>query len=167
MLEGEEMRVNVVNRALDLDEVQGSMEEVTRHKTLQAADIVQGPVFVEDTCLGFDALGGLPGAYIKWFVQGCGLDGLVKMLAGFEDKTAHAITTFGYCEGPGHEVVLFTGDTKGTIVDSRGPTTFGWDAVFQPDGFETTYAEMAGDAKNKISHRSKAMKKLKEFLSQL
>lgn len=159
--------IEIVNVALDLEEIQGSIEEVTIHKAKQAAQLIGGPVFVEDTCLGFNALGNLPGPYIKWFVQSVGLEVLVKMLSGFEDKSANAITTFGYCGGPEEEVLIFQGVTQGTIVDSRGTTSFGWDSVFQPDGFKTTYAEMHGEAKNAISQRSKALFKLREFLSQL
>ena len=42
---------------------------------------------------------------------------------------------------------------QGKIVPARGPTDFGWDPVFQPDGFEQTYAEMDKAVKNTISHR--------------
>ncbi|CAI8499085.1 unnamed protein product [Pichia kudriavzevii] len=155
---------SITNMKLDLDEIQGSVDEVTIQKTKQAAEIVKGPVLVEDTCLGYNAYNNLPGPYIKWFLKSVGLDGLVKMLDGFEDKSANAITTFGYCEGPGKDVLLFQGITTGKIVPSRGPTDFGWDSVFCPDGFDTTYAEMRGEEKNKISHRSKALAKLKEYL---
>jgi inosine triphosphate pyrophosphatase len=50
---------------------------------------------------------------------------LHKMLEGFEDKSAQAVCTFGYCEGPGHEPVLFQGRTDGKLVESRGSTVFG------------------------------------------
>lgn len=157
-------KFKITNKKIDLDEIQGSIEDVTKHKAKQAAEIVNGPVLVEDTCLGFNAYNNLPGPYIKWFVNSIGLDGLVKMLNGFDDKSANAITTFGFCEGPGKEVLLFQGITTGQIVKSTGPTDFGWDSIFKPDGFETTYAEMKGEAKNKISQRSKALAKVKEFL---
>lgn len=51
---------------------------------------VNGPVLVEDTCLCFNALKGLPGPYIKWFMDKIGNDGLNKMLAGFEDHSGYA-----------------------------------------------------------------------------
>lgn len=59
---------------------------------------------VEDTGLCFNALGGLPGPYIKWFLEGLGHDGLNKLLGGFQDKTAYAQCVFAFCAGPGHEV---------------------------------------------------------------
>ena len=48
-----------------------------------------------------------------------------KLLAGFEDKSAQAVCTFAYCEGPGHEPIVFQGRTDGKIVEARGPTDFG------------------------------------------
>lgn len=154
----------ITNKSLDLDELQGSIEEVTIHKAKSAAEILNGPVLVEDTCLGFDAFNDLPGPYIKWFVKSIGLQGLVDMLYKFDDKGAKAICTFGYCAGPGEKVELFQGITHGRIVDSRGPTNFGWDSVFEPDGFDKTYAELDKSVKNGISHRYKALAKVREYL---
>lgn len=60
---------------------------------------VGGAVIVEDTSLCFNAMGGLPGPYIKWFLQKLGHDGLNAMLAGFEDKTGYAQCIFAYSPG--------------------------------------------------------------------
>ena len=90
------------------------------------------------------------------------------MLAGFGNTSATALCTFAYCAGPGSEPILFEGRTEGKIVPTRGPTKFGWDPVFEPvppEGDGRTYAEMDGVAKNKISHRYKALKKLQEYLA--
>ena len=54
---------------------------------------------VEDTSLCFNAYGGLPGPYIKWFLKNLGHEGLNKMLAGFEDKSAYAQCIFAYSPG--------------------------------------------------------------------
>lgn len=59
---------------------------------------------VEDTCLCFNALDGLPGPYIKWFLEGLGHEGLNKMLSGFEDKTAYAQCVFAFSAGPGKDI---------------------------------------------------------------
>lgn len=48
---------------------------------------------------------------------------------------------------------MFVGRTHGLIVPARGDPDFGWDPIFQPDGFDTTFAEMTKDVKNTISHR--------------
>ena len=60
---------------------------------------VGGAVMVEDTSLCFNAYGGLPGPYIKWFLKNLGHDGLNRMLAGFDDKTAYAQCIFAYTPG--------------------------------------------------------------------
>ena len=54
-----------------------------------------------------------------------GAPNLHKLLAGFEDKSAQAVCTFGYCAGPGQEAILFQGRTDGKLVESRGSTVFG------------------------------------------
>lgn len=57
--------ITVINRKVDLIEIQaGTMEEITLDKCRRAVELLQGPVLVEDTCLCFDALNGLPGAYM-------------------------------------------------------------------------------------------------------
>ncbi|KAF9586066.1 hypothetical protein BGW38_010056, partial [Lunasporangiospora selenospora] len=149
---------------IDLPEFQGTTQDVSREKCKMAAEIVKGPVITEDTSLGFNALNGLPGPYIKWFLDGVGHEGLNRMLDGFDDRSAFALCTFALSKGPGTEPILFEGRTDGSIVAARGPTTFGWDPVFLPDGFDSTYAEMDKSIKNTISHRSRALAKLREYL---
>jgi inosine triphosphate pyrophosphatase len=91
--------------------------------------------------------------------------GLNTLLTGFPTTRATALCTFAYSAGPGSPVVLFEGRTEGQIVPARGPTHFGWDPVFQPDeGGGRTYAEMHGEAKNRISHRYRALEKLRVYL---
>ncbi|KAI0866173.1 inosine triphosphate pyrophosphatase-like protein [Xylaria cubensis] len=152
----------VRSQALDLPEIQGSLEDVTREKCRVAADLVKGPVLVEDTCLCFNALNGLPGPYVKWFMKSIGHEGLNNLLAAYDDKSAQAVATFGFCKGPGQEILLFQGRTDGKIVPARGPTHFGWDAVFEYEG--ETYAEMDKGKKNKISHRGKALDELRRWM---
>ena len=122
-------------------------------------------MIVEDTCLCYNALKGMPGPYIKWFLDAIKPEGLFKLLAGFEDKSAYALCIFGYSDGVDSEPVLFQGKTLGHIVEPRGPTDFGWDPCFQPEGFQETYAQMDKTEKNKISHRKKALENLKDNLS--
>ncbi|KAF2272298.1 Ham1-like protein [Westerdykella ornata] len=156
--------IELRSQSLDLVEIQGTVEEVTRDKCRRAAEAVQGPVLVEDTCLCFRAMNELPGPYIKWFMQSLGPHQLHKLLAGFDDKSATAVCTFGYSAGPGAEPILFQGRTEGRLVESRGSTVFGWDSCFEYEG--KTYAEMEKSEKNAISHRGKALEKLKTWLAQ-
>ncbi|KIW16913.1 inosine triphosphate pyrophosphatase [Exophiala spinifera] len=151
------------SRNVEGAEIQGSIEEVARDKCSRAAEAIGGPVLTEDTALEFQALKGLPGPYIKHFLGALGHDGLNNMLAAYEDKTAFAVCTFAYCAGPGQEPILFQGRTKGKVVPARGPPVFGWDAVFEYEG--KTYAEMDKAEKNVVSHRGKALEKLKIWLA--
>ncbi|KAI9700419.1 MAG: nucleoside triphosphate pyrophosphohydrolase ham1 [Candelina mexicana] len=159
MLEGE---IDLRNQELDLVEIQGTIEQISIDKCRRAADMVKGPVLVEDTCLCFNALNELPGPYVKWFLQEIGNEGLNNLLMAYEDKSAQAVCTFAYSEGPGHEPILFEGRTLGKIVPARGPTTFGWDPIFEYKG--KTYAEMDKTEKNEISHRFKALEKLRLWI---
>mmetsp|Transcript_10056 Transcript_10056/g.11315 ORF Transcript_10056/g.11315 Transcript_10056/m.11315 type:complete len:91 (-) Transcript_10056:44-316(-) len=86
------------------------------------------------------------------------------MVSGFEDHTGYAQCIFAYCENKDAEPVLFIGQCKGKIVEPRGSRDFGWDPVFEPEGYELTFAEMDKSIKNEISHRARAIAKLKEFL---
>ncbi|XP_033738847.1 inosine triphosphate pyrophosphatase-like [Pecten maximus] len=159
---GKDFKYKVTSKDIDLPEYQGDPEEVARSKCRLAAEHVQGPVLIEDTSLCFNALGGMPGPYIKWFLKSVGPEGLYKMLAGFEDKTACAMCTFAYSDGKkDSEIKLFVGKTEGSIVDPRGPRDFGWDPCFQPTGFKETYAEMPKSTKNTISHRYRAVDKFR------
>jgi inosine triphosphate pyrophosphatase len=65
----------LTNQKLDLLEIQGTIEEIATHKAKTAAEILGKPVIVEDTALEFCGLGGLPGPYIKWFLEKLGNQG--------------------------------------------------------------------------------------------
>jgi XTP/dITP diphosphohydrolase len=61
---------------------------------------------------------------------------------------------------------LFDGACEGKIIlEPRGKNGFGYDPLFVPNGFDKTFAELGDDVKNKISHRSKALEKLKAFFA--
>eukprot|EP01023_Acetabularia_acetabulum_P010536 TRINITY_DN14793_c1_g4_i1.p2 TRINITY_DN14793_c1_g4~~TRINITY_DN14793_c1_g4_i1.p2 ORF type:complete len:256 (+),score=60.45 TRINITY_DN14793_c1_g4_i1:67-834(+) len=161
---GEEVPFNIVAKKIDLPELQGDPEDIAKEKAKIASEQMKGGVLVEDTCLCYNALKGLPGPYIKWFLDKTGHEGLVKLLEGYEDKSGYAQCTFAYCEGPGAEAHVFVGKTNGLIVPPRGPPDFGWDPIFLPEGYDETYAEMKNEEKNKISHRYRALQLVKEFL---
>ena len=86
------------------------------------------------------------------------------MVKSFDDHTAYAQCIYAFCEGPGKEPQIFVGKCDGKIVEPRGENMFGWDPVFQPDGFEGTYAQIPSEEKNKISHRGNALKLVTKFL---
>ncbi|XP_003430905.2 inosine triphosphate pyrophosphatase [Ornithorhynchus anatinus] len=164
---GDNFPCKLVAQKIDLPEYQGEPDEISIQKCKEAAKQVQGPVIVEDTCLCFNALGGLPGPYIKWFLEKLKPEGLYKLLAGFEDKSAYALCTFAFSTGnPEDPVRLFRGRTLGHIVEPRGSRDFGWDPCFQPDGYEETYAELPKAVKNSISHRYRALYELQNYFTQ-
>ncbi|KAJ9154062.1 hypothetical protein P3X46_027440 [Hevea brasiliensis] len=142
---------------IDLPELQGEPDAISKEKARLAAEKVKGPVLVEDTCLCYNALKGLPGPYVKWYLDKTGLQGLNNLLAAYEDKSAYALCTFSFALDAESEPLTFLEKTMGKIVPPRGPKDFGWDPIFQPDGYEQTFAEMPKEEKNKISHRYKAL----------
>eukprot|EP00529_Nitzschia_sp_RCC80_P001324 CAMPEP_0113517278 /NCGR_PEP_ID=MMETSP0014_2-20120614/42141_1 /TAXON_ID=2857 /ORGANISM="Nitzschia sp." /LENGTH=93 /DNA_ID=CAMNT_0000414399 /DNA_START=56 /DNA_END=333 /DNA_ORIENTATION=- /assembly_acc=CAM_ASM_000159 len=77
---GSEVPFEITNKKIDLPELQGDPVEIAKEKCRLASKQVNGPVFTEDTSLCFNALNGLPGPYIKWFLESLGHDGLNRML---------------------------------------------------------------------------------------
>lgn len=158
------LKIDIVSKKIDLRELQAvELEDVIEEKLRHGYEILKKPVIVEDTGLFFNALKGFPGALIKMLIDRVGREGIVKLLEGFEDKTATAKCAIGFTKD-GKEVEIFIGEIKGQIVSPQGESGFGWDPIFQPDGYDKTFAEMSAEEKNAISHRFKALKKFKEYL---
>ena len=65
----------VISQDIDLPEYQGEPDDICIQKCKEASKVIKGPVLIEDTCLCFNALGGLPGPYIKWFLKKLGPSG--------------------------------------------------------------------------------------------
>jgi len=150
---------------LDLIEIQSlDAHEIIKHKLEEAKKKHSGNFIVEDTSLHINCLKGLPGPLIKWFEKTIGLEGIVKTVGSYEDKTAVARCIIGLSLNG--EIKFFEGSINGTIVDIRGENGFGWDKIFIPDGYDLTFAQMSSEEKNKISHRKLAFEKLKEHLDQ-
>ncbi|HYM59556.1 MAG TPA: non-canonical purine NTP pyrophosphatase [Thermoanaerobaculia bacterium] len=140
-----------------------SLEEIARHKLVCARESGHSPVIVEDVSLGFHELGGFPGPYIHWLLQSAGGSGVGTVASALRSRAALAECCVAYWNGV--ETMIFNGTTEGEIlIEPRGPRTFGWDAWFLPQGFERTYAEMAADEKDLVSHRGKAYRQLATHL---
>nr|GAT48166.1 predicted protein [Mycena chlorophos] len=120
--------IDIESRSLDIPEVQGTTQEVAIAKCRRASELLGGPCITEDTALCFEAMNGLPGPYIKYFLAELGHAGLNAMLDGFPTRAAWALCTFAYTDGPDSDPILFEGRTDGSIVQARGPGHFGWDA---------------------------------------
>jgi XTP/dITP diphosphohydrolase len=124
--------------------------------------------FSEDTGLEVDALDGEPGVHSARYA-GPGrnsednIDHLLRKLAGRSDRRARFRTVI--CLLLQEREYLFEGRVEGHILhERRGTGGFGYDPVFQPDGYEESFAEMSPEQKSRISHRGQAVQKLVEFL---
>ncbi|KAG2436545.1 hypothetical protein HYH02_011482 [Chlamydomonas schloesseri] len=152
---------------LELPELQGEPVDICRHKCRIAAEQLRGPVLVEDTSLCCAALNGLPGPYIKWFIEKLEPEGFLRMLDGFDDKSATFECVFAFSPGPDTEPVTFVGRLPGRIVPPRGPSGSKWgdlSRLFELDGFGRTYAEMDEATLRVVSHRSRALALVREHL---
>ena len=125
--------------------------------------------FGDDSGLVVDALNGEPGVYSARYAGEHGnhpanIKKLLEKLEGIEDRKARFITVISLVwKGQEH---LFEGVVEGAIRHQiAGDGGFGYDPIFQPDGFDITFAEMSMEEKNKISHRARAMEKLILFLN--
>lgn len=124
--------------------------------------------FADDSGLEVDALGGAPGVYSARYASPghdslANMELLLKNMEGRTDRRARFRTVIALVEGD--DVRLMDGVVEGCITDGpKGSSGFGYDPVFRPEGLDVTFAEMDSDAKNAISHRGRAMKKLLEYL---
>jgi inosine triphosphate pyrophosphatase len=149
---------------IDLVEIQDvDPEVIIRHKLQEAFKHHPGPFIVEDTSLYLDSLNGLPGPLIKWFMKTIGNEGIYSLADKFGNNIATAKTIIGYAKD-NDNFQFFEGSIEGKIVSPRGDNRFGWDPIFQPDGYEKTFAEMEPQEKNKFSMRRLAVNKFKEQL---
>lgn len=147
---------------LDLPEIQSlDPHDIIRAKLEAAREHTSEDLIVEDTSLTIDCLGRLPGPFIKYFVEELGPDGIARLVSGYGDTRATARTIIGYASG--EKMEFFEGSVRGRIVAPRGENRFGWDPIFEPEGYDRTYAEL-GEEKHAMSHRTKAVEKLVSFL---
>lgn len=126
--------------------------------------------FADDTGLEVEALDGAPGVYsARYAGEGCSYhDNVVKLLEamkGITNRKARFRTVIAL--NLNGKQYFFEGIVNGKILEEEhGAGGFGYDPIFQPEGYEETFAEMSMDVKNKISHRGRAVAKLVEFLNQ-
>jgi XTP/dITP diphosphohydrolase len=131
------------------------IEEIAREAAKTAFEILQQPVVVDDTGFYVDALNRFPGSYAGIVLKFIGYDGILKLMKGKEERTSEFKTAVGFYNG--EHLESFIGSMSGTIVDkAAGESGFGYDPIFVPDGFSTTYAELTFDEKVSISHRTQA-----------
>jgi len=165
LLELKSILPNVEQLNIDLPEIQEiDAKEIIKEKILEAFKHKQGEFIVEDTSLYIDSLNGLPGPLIKWFMKTIGNQGIFDIVKNLNSSKSEAKTFIGYAKNP-DEIYYFEGSIKGKIVSPVGEFGFGWDSIFQPEGFSKTFAQMTLEEKNKLSMRRLALNKLKKFLN--
>lgn len=160
-----QMGMSIPHVKVELDELQSSdLHVIVAHKLRQAYAVVKTPVLVEDVSLEFAELGGLPGPYIKWFVEQAGEEACCKMLDGFDDRSATIRCCFGYFDG--EKMEFFDSEMPGTISDRpRGDNGFGFDRFFVMDGHTKTRAELPQEEVEKTyAEQMKPFAKVREFL---
>jgi len=125
-------------------------------------------VFADDTGLEVDALGGQPGVKSARFAGenrdfSANIDKLLFMLGPDENRKAQFRTVIALIWD--NREYLFEGIVEGKIIkERRGSEGFGYDPVFIPEGKNKTFAEMDLNEKNMVSHRARALEKLRTFL---
>jgi len=152
----------------DLPETHETIFENAEEKAMYLWDKYHLNCFSDDTGLEVEALNGAPGVYSARYAgqQKNPEDNMRLLLENlkYEDNRKARFHT---------EVVLildgkiyhFEGYVNGIITrEKRGNLGFGYDPIFQPEGYKITMAEMTADEKNKISHRGMALKKMGKFL---
>ena len=153
----------------DIPETADTLEGNARQKSRYVYEHYGLDCFADDTGLEVESLGGAPGVYSARYADGQGHDSqanmnkLLKEMEEKNDRKAQFRTIISLIEKG--EVRQFEGIVKGQITrEKRGESGFGYDPIFQPDGYETTFAELGSDIKNRISHRARAVAALCDYL---
>ena len=160
-----------INFTGDIPENQDTIEGNASEKSHFIFENFQINCFADDTGLEIEALNGEPGVKSARYAgehkdSHDNMKKVLEKLDGIENRKARFKTVISLIiDGKEH---LFEGIVEGKIIEEpRGLSGFGYDPIFVPDGFETTFAEMSLSDKNKISHRARATQKLIEFLNSL
>lgn len=166
LAEAKQILGEVTSIDIDLPEIQEiDARAVIEAKLLAAQEYHKGEYIVEDTSLYFDAIKGLPGPLIKWFLKTIGNDGLYEIANKLGKTGAQAKVIIGHISAD-NKINYFEGTIDGDIAKPKGNNGFGWDPIFKPKGYAKTFSEMNDEEKNKISMRRIALEKLRNFLDE-
>lgn len=155
----------------ELPETSPTLEGNSAQKARFVADKYKVNCFADDTGLEVDALNGAPGVYsARYAGPACNsednMNKLLLSMKGQNDRSAQFKTCITLIVD-GKESV-FHGAIKGTILSERyGKEGFGYDPIFQPQGYQVSFAEMPLSEKNTISHRALAVEKLISYLKNI
>ena len=155
----------------ELPETQDTIEGNAIQKAETLYKLIGKDCFAEDTGLIVPALNGEPGVYSARYAgpqknDQDNMNLLLKNLRDHSDRSAYFKTVIALFIGGKH--YTFEGRAEGGIIKSpRGNQGFGYDPIFLPNGYNTTFAEMDMSEKGSISHRAKALSLLIEHLAKL
>jgi XTP/dITP diphosphohydrolase len=149
-----------------------TFEENARIKAVSISRQLPGPVLADDSGLEVDSLGGAPGIFSARYAGVGATDEanrrkLLEELSKLRpDAPRRARFRCALALARAGEVLaVFEGSVAGEIVrQERGSGGFGYDSLFQPNRFSETFAELPAARKNSISHRGRAVAKMKNFL---
>lgn len=152
------------------EETEATFVGNARIKAHAAATATGLPALADDSGIEVDGLNGAPGVYTAdWAMTPSGRDFVQAMTRTWDElekagapspRTARFRATMVLAWPDGHDEV-FEGKVEGQVVwPMRGRQGHGYDPMFQPDGYEITFAEMDPAEKNRISHRADAFAKL-------
>jgi XTP/dITP diphosphohydrolase len=158
----------------EIAETGTSFEENAKLKALAVSRKLPGLVIADDSGLEVDALGGAPGIYSTRYAGANAtnkerIDKLLEEL-GRVDPTKEQRRARFRCvlalARNGEVLGIFEGIVEGRIVDRpRGSRGFGYDPIFVPNGFQQTFGQLRPAEKNQLSHRARALEKLRAFLN--
>ncbi|MDR1517770.1 MAG: non-canonical purine NTP diphosphatase [Dysgonamonadaceae bacterium] len=152
----------------EIEENGSTLEENALIKARFIKDKYGYDCFADDTGLEVEALNNAPGIYsARYAGEHCSpqdnVEKLIGEMKGKSNRKARFRTAIALLYAGGQH--LFEGEITGRIIEeTRGSAGFGYDPLFQPDGYDKTFAELGEELKNKISHRAIAMNKLADFL---
>lgn len=160
----------VKHQKIDLDELQSlDPREVAEHKVRQAYAAIKRPVLVDDVTLTFTAMGRLPGTLIKWFLEELRPEGLCQLADSLPSRQAIAAMTYALHDG--ESIHFFGAQVPGVIAPkprisshSGWKNKMTWNSVFIPEGCTKTYSEMTDKELWPVSHRARAVEKLRAYL---
>jgi len=152
---------------IDLTEIQEVDPHVIMLSKIQEAfnHRMEGNFIIEDTSFYLEAIPGLPGPLIKWFLETIGVEGLVDIAVRHGNTKARVKTIIGYATSE-KDIRYFEGEVVGNVTAPRTESGFGFDLIFVPEGHSKTFSEMSEEEKGALSHRGKATRKLNEFLKE-
>ncbi|MFM8191965.1 MAG: XTP/dITP diphosphatase [Actinomycetota bacterium] len=151
----------------DVDETGTTFEENALLKASTIARQTGLPALADDSGIAIDALGGAPGVYsARWSgVHGDDAANIAKVLHELEgvsdsDRGAQFVCVIALALPDGRHVMV-RGEVEGVVRhEPIGDYGFGYDPIFQPDGYDITTAQMDPETKDSISHRGKALREI-------